>query len=290
MGSKQEKGKVRAEETMEKMRNPKMEAITDEFARAFNVRPPLQFTEIFLKSWKLQTKKIGIYKEVECRQRYNKPAVLYEMINGKVQEKFSLIYYHQQNAVALQRTADGYIGRIILKANELGIDWPITLCISLGKIHYEYEAFILQCRACIDHFAGSLSYYFGFFAKDLDGVRNKLVDLSSKNSKAKRIIEKIEENKEFYSRLHELLISKTKNADFLSDWSDRDKIAHYGTVLMRPLNIMINPKAGTKVLHFARQEKGKDTFDLPKITEIMESFMCDLFKFIKEIYDIMLEE
>jgi hypothetical protein len=290
MTSEQEIGKARAEETMKKMENPEMRALVNEFARSFNVRSPPEYTRTFLKSWDLHTKKVGIFKEIESRPRYNKPDELYEMINGKIQEKFSLIYYHQQNAVELQRIADGYIGRIILKANELGIDWPITLSISLGKIHYEYEAFIFQCRACVDHFAGSLSYYFGFFAKDLNSVRNKLVNLSLKNNKAKRILEKMDKNKEFYSRLHQLLISKTKNTNFLSDWSDRDKIAHFGTVLMRPLNIMINPKSGTKVLHLARQEKGKDSFDLPKITEVMASFMRDLFKFVTETYDILLED
>ncbi len=290
MNSEQENGKARAEETMKKMANPEMRSLTDEFVRAFNVRPPPKYMRIFLKSWDLHTRKSGIFKEVESRQRYNKSDSLYEMINGEVQGKFSLIYYYLQNVVALQKIAEGYTGRIILKANELGINWPITVGLSLGKISYEYEAFIFQCRACVDHFAGSLSHYFGFFAINLDKVKTRLVALSSKNSKAKRILEKMEEDKEFYARLHELLISKTKNTDFLSDWSDRDKIAHYGAVLMRPLNIMINPKSGTQVLHLARQEKGKDMFSLPKIAEIMELFMCDLFRFIAEIYDILLEE
>jgi len=69
----------------------------------------------------------------------------------------------------------------------------------------------------------------------------------------------------------------------------RAKIAHYGTILMRPLNIMINPASGTKILHLARQEKGKDTLNLPRLTELMESFMRGLFKFIAEVYDIFFE-
>lgn len=283
-------GEQRARETLEKMKHPKMRSLIDDFVDKLGASIPSEYRSPFLKSWELHNEQSGPFKEVADRPRYNRPDLFYEMVNGEVQEKFHAVYYHQKNADSMQKLVEKYCVRINEVAKELEIEWPVTVSITLRKLHFEYEAFIFQCRACLDHFAGSVSYYFGFIAKDIDGLKNKLEQLSSKNPKARRILDVMEKDEKFYLRIHEFLQSKTKNRDFLKDWSDRDKMAHYGTILMRPLNVMINPASGTKILHLARQEKGKDTFNLPRLTELMESFMRDLFKFIAEVYDIIFEK
>ena len=269
--------------------HPEMRQIIRELTKAFNIELPVELTSIFRQCHFVYKEKRGIFEELKGRCRQNNPELLFNMINGYVQEKFCAIYYHYENAVALQKMVDGYIGQIIVKANELGLTNQLGMGISIQKLKYEYEAFILQCRACLDHFADSLAYSFGFYSKNLDTVEKHLAQLAHKNSKAERIVKKIREKPEFYSRLHELLISKTKNTDLFSEWSDRDKIAHSGDVSLMTLTINLNPVTGTKVFHVARQEKGKSVFDLPKITLFMQSFMVELFKFIGEIYEIMLE-
>ena len=263
--------------------HPEMLKITNELLKSLNIRPPVELTAIFHQSHSAYRARRGIFGDVENRDRCNNAEVLFNKINGHVQEKFASIYYHYNNATELQKIAEGYIGQIILKANELGLDSSLTISLSIQKLKYEYEAFILQCSACLDHFADSLSYSFGFHANNLDKVEKQLTQLSHKNDKASRIVKKIKENEEFCSRLHELLISKTKREDFFSNWSDRDKITHSGDINMLPLNIMLNPKTGTKVLHLARKIQGKSDLDLPKITLFMRSFMFDLFRFISEI-------
>jgi hypothetical protein len=289
MTSEEEYGKRRAKETMEKMKHPKMRAIVDDFTNAFNVHIPPDYRLPFIRSWELRNTKSGPFKEISNRPRYNQPDLFYEMVNGEVQGKFHAIYYHQKNAEYMQKLVENYCARVGEVAKEMAIDWPITVGIGLEKLSFEYEAFVFQCRACLDRFARSVSYYFGFTATNIDGLKKKLKELSSKNPKAQKVLDGIEKNKELYLRIHELLQSKTKNSDFLKDWSDRDKAAHYGRILMRPLNIMIKP-GSTTILHLARQEKGKDTFNLPCLTEIMKSFMQDLLKFITEIFSILFEE
>jgi hypothetical protein len=269
--------------------NPEMRKITLEFIQSLNTRPPHELTAIFRQSHGAYQTKRGIFKDVENRAMFNDAQLLFNKINGHVQEKFCAIYYHYNNAIELQKMVEGYIGQIILKANELGLDRSLTMCLSIQKLKCEYEAFILQCSACLDHFADSIAYSFGFRSNNLDKVEKHLTQLSNKNDKANQIVRILKENEEFCSRLHELLISKTKHQDFFSDWSDRDKITHSGDVNMLPLNIMFNPKTGAKVLHLARKVTGKNDFDLPKITLFMHSFMVDLFRFISEIYKPMFE-
>ena len=283
-------GEQRARETFGKMEHPKMRSLIDDFVDKLGVSIPSEYRSPFLKCWELHNEQSGPFREIADRPKYNRPDLFYELINGEVQEKFHAVYYHQKNADSMQKLVEKYCVGINEVAKELEIEWPVTVGITLRKLHFEYEAFVFQCRACLDHFAGSVSYYFGFIARNLDRLKSKLEQLSLRNPKARKILDVMEKDEEFYLRVHELLQSKTKNRDFLKDWSDRDKMAHYGKILMRPLNVMINPASGTKILHLARQEKGKDTFNLPRLTELMESFMRDLFKFIAEVYDIIFEK
>jgi hypothetical protein len=269
--------------------NPEMRKIIDELIHSLNTRLPYELTNIFRQSHLAYQTSQGIFGEVKNRTTYNDAELLYNKINSHVQEKFSAIYYHYNNAIELQKMVEGYIGQIILKANELGLNRSLTMSLSIQKLKYEYEAFILQCRACLDHFADSLSYSFGFRSNNLDKVEKHLTQLAHKNNRANQIVKKIMKDEEFCSRLHELLISKTKQEDLFPDWSDRDKITHLGDINMLPLNIMFNPKTGVKVLHLARKVHGKSDLDLPKITLFMHSFMVDLFRFISEIYEILFE-
>lgn len=281
MKSNQDNGQMRARKVMKKMENPKMREVVDEFTEKLGVRIPSEYRLPFVKSWELFNKNRGPFSEIKRRSRYNQPESFYGMINGEVQEKFHAIYYHLQNAIYLQKLVDEYTSRVIDTAKELDIDWPITVGLTLRKLYFEYEAFILQCRACLDHLVVSVSYYFGFYTIKMDSLKRKLEELSLKDAKAQKILNLVNTNRKFY----DLIKSKTKSRP--SNLSDRDRIAHYGHVLMRPLNIMINPISGTKILPVARHEKGGDTFSLPSLVELMESLMRDLFSFIIEIYDVI---
>lgn len=284
MNSNQDNGHVRARKTMEKMKNPKMETAMDEF-RKIDVHIPSGYRLPFIKSLERFNKNEAPFSEIKRRSKFNQPESLYNMINGEVQEKFHAVYYHLQNAIYLQKLVNEYTNRVIDTAKELGIDWPVTVGLTLRKLHFEYEAFILQCRACLDHFVVSLSYYFGFYTIKIDKLKKKLEELSPKDAKALTILNLMNKRREFY----DIIKSKTKSRP--SNLSDRDRIAHYGRVLMRPLNIMINPTSGTKILQLARHEKEEETFEetlaLPSLVEFMKSLMRDLFSFIIEIYDVI---
>jgi len=281
MNPTQENGNARARKVMEKMKNPKMLEIMNGFTEELGVTIPSRYRWIFTRSWELYNKKQGPFGEITKRPKYSHPEKLYNMINGEVQEKFHAVCYHMQNAAYLQKLVDEYTNQLINTAKEIGIDWPITVGITLRKLYFEYEAFILQARACLDHFIVSLSYYFGFYTIKIDSFKRKLEEFSGKNPKAEKVLDLMNKPRKFY----ELVKSKTR--EHPSSFSDRDRIAHCGYVLMRPLNVMINPISGTKVLPVARHEKGEDTFDLSPLIELMESLMHDLFSFIIEIYAVI---
>jgi len=281
MNSNQENGNVRARKVMEKMQHPKMREIIHEFIEKVDITIPREYQSVFIKSSKLIKENKGPFNRITRRTNFNQPQSFFHLINGEVQEKFHAVHFHLQNAIHLQKLVDNYTNRVIDTAKELGIDWPVTVGISLRKLSLEYEAFILQCRACLDHFVVSVSYYFGFYTIKIDSLRKKLEELSLKDAKAQKILSIMNKHRKFY----DLLKSKTRSRP--SDLSDRDRIAHHGRVLMRPLNIMINPISGTKVLQLARHEKGEDTFNLPPVIELMESIRRDLFSFIIDVYGVI---
>ena len=119
----------------------------------------------------------------------------------------------------------------------------------------------------------------------IEVLKRKLEELSLRDKKAQKILNLMGKNRKFYD------IIKSKTKAHPSNLSDRDKIAHYGKVLLRPLNIMINPVSGTRILPLPRHQKeGEmygDSFNLPSLIEFMESVMRDLFSFISEIYEVI---
>ena len=278
MDSNQEFGKKRAQETFNKMKHPKMQSIQNEFIKTLNVSVPTKYRIPFIKSWNLFTKKEGIYKEILTRKgsKFNNPEKLYSLINGEIQDKIYVIYYHFQNAVDYQEIINKYCDEIINIAKEINIDWPITISLAVKKLYFEYESFILQCKSCFERVILSISYYYKSKAYKIKSLNNILRDISGK-ARARNIRDIINKPWNFYDVL--------KSRGRINP-SERDIIAHKGIVSIRPLNIIINPKKRSKVLLIAKHNDEKDSFHLPSLINSMNELMEDFLQFIIEIYDI----
>lgn len=265
---------------LEKLLDPKMRELIAEYMEKFEVLIPPEYTVIFKKSRKLYAKNEGPYSEVKNNtdSRYNDPKGLFNWIN-EVEYKYEAIYYHLQNAIYLQKLIKEHIKHTNDMLKELDIQTRLWGARKAGKIVFEYEAFILQCKACLERFIISVSYYLGFHAYKIERLKNKLKELSPKNVKAQNIINIIKQSRKFY-----YLLESRENI------SDRTKIAHGGQVPLKPLNTIFDPHSGTIIFPMARYEKGAEKTKSTPIIELMESTMQDLFGFIDEIYDVIFQD
>lgn len=268
-----------ARETLKKMEHPKMQKIQNDFIRTLNVNIPSEYRLTFIKSWELFTNKNGIYKEILNRKesKFNKPERLYGLINSEIQEKIHTIYYHLKNAINYQEIIDKYCEEILNISKEIGMDWPITISLGVNKLHYEYEAFIIQCASCLERVIISISYYYKSHAYKIESLDNILKDISDRDKKAYMIREILNKSWNFINVL------KSRGR---IDLGDRDIIAHRGVISLRPLNIMINPISGSKILQLAKHNDEKDWRNLPSLVTSMKQIMNEFIQFINEIFGV----
>ena len=265
---------------LEKLLDPKMRELIAEYMIKFEVLIPPEYTEIFKKSRKLFNKIEGPYSKVRdnADSRYNEPEGLFYWIH-EVEYKYGAIYYHLQNAIYLQNLIKEHIKNTTDMLKKLDIQTRLWGARRAEKIIFEYESFVLQCKACLERFIISVSYYLGFRTNKIKPLQNNLKELSSKNVKAQKIINIIKRSRKFY-----YLLEPHENG------SDRNKIAHQGQVPLKPLNTIYDPHLGTIIFPMARYEKGAEKTKSTPLIELMESTMQDLFGFINEIYDVIFQD
>lgn len=252
--------------------------ILKRFARETDISYPVKYQSLFIKSRMLYDNKRGPYKDILNRNRFNDPTRWYSTINGEVQEKFTTVYYHYANIRKLETMAMKYCVEIIERMKQLSLKRPITVGFNYRKFSIEYEAFIFQLRALFDHFINSVSYYFGFRTIKRKSFLNKLSELTLKNKKAELIL------KIFENELPNIELLESKSKTSFGDMSDRDKIAHVGTISLNPLNIIFNPLKGPIILPFGRYEIKTPIEDHPSLSESIGPLMFGLFDFITNVY------
>lgn len=245
---------------------------------------PFKYREIFIMSWNLKNQEAGPYAEIKNRDRKNDPLYWYETINGEVQEKFAAVYYHYTNIKSLELVVKKYCDSIIGRMKELELDKPVTQGFYLRRIIFEYESFILQCRACFEHFIHSIAYYFGFFTTNKESLLKTLNRLSVQNEKALRVYQL------FRDEMPDFDVFLSKSKVYPIGYSERDKIAHVGQIQLRPLNIIFNPSTGAAILPIGKHDDTRDLSNQQNLSDAISSLMDDLFQFISKIYSVIFKQ
>jgi hypothetical protein len=254
-----------------------------EFAKDVNVSYPPKYQIIFGVSRVLFDNKTGPYAKVAENTKCNDVEYWYSTINGEVQEKFTVVYYHYLNIKNLETVTMNHCKRIIERLKQLNLDRPTTVGFNFRKFGCEYEAFILQLRSCFEHFIHSIAYYFNFKTTKPERLMNKLNELAGKDQTASRILKKFEEG------LPSLKVIVSKSRQFPAGYSDRDKIAHVGQILLNPLNIIFNPSGKVTILPVGKYDGSKAFTNHPNLSESIEPLMFALFDLIFESYGLIFE-
>jgi len=254
-----------------------------EFAKDVNVTYPPKYQAIFGVSRVLFDSKTGPYAKVAENTKYNDAEYWYSTINGEVQEKFTVVYYHYLNIKNLETVTMNHCERIVERLKQLNLDRPITVAFNFRKFGCEYEAFILQLRSCFEHFIHSVAYYFNFKTTDPGALKNKLNELSGKDQIANRLLKKFEES------LPSLKVIISKSRQFPEGYSDRDKIAHIGQIFLNPLNIIFNPSGNVTIMPVGKYDGSKALTDHPYLSESIEPLMFAIFDLISESYGLIFQ-
>jgi len=264
------------------LKDRKYDEYVKEFEKDVNVVYPPKYQAIFGLSRVLFDKKTGPYAKVAENTQYNDTEYWYSTINGEVQEKFTVVYYHYLNIKNLETVTMSHCERIVERLKQLNLDRPITVGFNFRKFACEYEAFILQLRSCFEHFVHSIAYYFNFKTTKPEPLMNMLSKLAEKDPIAGQISKKFEES------LPSLEVIVSKSRKFPEGYSDRDKIAHLGQIFLNPINIIFNPSGDVTILPVGKYDGSKAITNHPHLSESIEPFMYTLFDLISESYGLIL--
>lgn len=147
-------------------------------------------------------------------------------ILGNVQDSLACVCYHYERLKTIETNVLQTIDRINYK-EAIG-----NMTIALGNtriVDFEYQAFVLAYRRCLDYFAKAIGAY---FKNDFNNFRklDKILNQFLPNEPAKSLLS----NHEKYSKLFEFVLSDGTRK------SIRDKIAHYEYVNAWRINLNKN--------------------------------------------------
>ena len=253
----------------------------NEFTKDVNVTYPPKYRTIFGISRVLFDKKTGPYAKVAENTKFNDIEYWYSTINGEVQEKITVVYYHYLNIKNLENVTVYHCQRIVERLKQLNLDRSITLGFNFRKFACEYEAFILQLRSCFEHFIYSVAYYFNFKTSKPEPFMNKLSELAKKDLVASRILKKFQES------ISSLKVIISKSRKFPEGYSERDKIAHIGQVFLNPLSIIFNPSGNITILPVGKYDGSMAFTNHPHLSESTKPLMFTLFDLICESYQLL---
>jgi hypothetical protein len=256
--------------------------LAKEFENDVNVVYPIQYQKIFAISRVLFDKKEGAYAKVAKNTQLNDIEYWYSTINGEVQEKLTAVYYHYANIKNLEDLTINHSRKIIERLRQLNLDRPITIGFNFRKFGCEYEAFILQLQSCFEHFLHSTAYYFNFKTTKPEPFLNKMREIATKDSIAKRLLERFDRA---LPSLEKAIISKSH--EFPQGYSERDRIAHLGQIFLFPLNIIFNPSENVTILPVGRYDGSTAFTNHPQLSESVKTLMFALFDLILDSYELL---
>ncbi len=145
-------------------------------------------------------------------------------ILGDVQNTYTCVKYHFDNLNKIEK-------HVINGLTELDFEkWMENSTMAIGntlKWDFEYQAFILAYRRCLDHFARGVASY---FKNDFHSFRN-LGEFLAKQREGMTSLEKLIIFHKKYSSIFKFVLSEGDRK------SIRDKISHYEYVSVGTLNI-----------------------------------------------------
>jgi hypothetical protein len=185
------------------------------------------------------------------------------------EHKFSAFHYHLRNYIRLEKK---YIRKNKAFLKEVPIP-KLTFAGATYDLVFEFEAFIIQFRSCLDFLAQAISIIFNqniFSWRDLQKI---LMNNSNRGNKilANKLLKLIGENE----WINEFLSESDRV-------SDRDKVVHYGILNLGTLNVI---KMGDNK-YVAIKLKNKNEI----LKKYMETRTKKLEKLIEYIIDILFEE
>lgn len=206
-----------------------------------------------------------------------KPSLVYKKIDNKEDfkkrfwlciRKMQALWYHFNNILILE-------GEYINKITEFHKVVPYTggyEAFSPEKMEFEFEAFLLQSKACLDVFSRSFKPY----------LKNE----SSNTKKLKKELEKHVTDQTCQKILNELKKAKwLEEFELKEPWTYRDIIAHRGKISISPINIYPN---GKKVIFVPSLMLKRLTKNKIPVKEYAEEMMNNIFTLIFNCYPYLL--
>lgn len=252
------------------------------YVEAFQILHPL-FPKKCLQIDKLLEELADIFSEKVKSENLRKIEFKIDFRNsiGSVIHKMSAMWYHYNNIVALEEEYQNKIKEYHEKVPLAG--WE---SIGVEKIEFEFEAFLMQAKACLDIFSRSFKFY-----------------LKSVNPRDTKDLKKFLENPDQYKlsgkkETCEKILAELKSAEWLKDFerreeettykSRRDRVAHRGKIPITPINLFIQ-----KISH-EHEAKIAGVITPPTIDKIplksyTEKLMTNIFNLVESCYLVLLQ-
>lgn len=256
------------------------------YVEAFQILQPL-FPRKCPRIEKLLDKLNEIFSEKVESENLRKIGFKIEYRNSidGVIHKMSAMWYHYSNIVALEEEYENKIKEYHEKVPLAG--WE---AVGVEKIEFEFEAFLMQAKACLDIFSRTFKFYFrNIDARDTKDLREKL-EKCLREPEIPQIIGKKE--------MCEKILAELKSAEWLKDFesrenettykSRRDRVAHRGKIPITPINLYIQKQSHESEVKIAGVIS-PPTIDKVPLKSYTEKLMDNIFGLVERCYLILLQ-